>query len=531
MKLKTFSSKLGSLILVFTMLFIPIAPVAATGEPSVELVPSLITGNTVYLEMLIDSIWDGYFNGTMTIKNTGNMQIDNWALSFAFQHSITNIWNAVIFEQTDGMYTVKNAGWNQDIPVGGSVSFGFTAQQNGDINTPEFYFINTAERTVPLCDYEAKYTLYSDWGSGFNGEIALVNKSSQTIEDWSLSMDFPRTISTVSNSIFTKGEEAQYCFDNPGYGQNISASQSINISIQGTDGTAADLPSNFTLSQISVGVSLTGDYDADGVKDYEELLIYGTDPLVSDSNTEPEETDRVTDTDSDGIPDYYEAEIGTDPLLADTDGDGIDDMTEVVLGSDPLLADTDNDGILDGDVDEDQDGLSLKQEKELGTYFFADDSDFDGLHDADEVNTYGTDPLLDDTDGDTILDGEEILLGKNPLSQDSDGDGILDNEEKTSQTKSFDISSSECPGISFVDVGMDLAHSIDNAVKVKDEYNNDVLSTGIKSRIGSPISFECEEDFDRATVVIHYDESALGSTEEHNLGVLWYDKENNYYVV
>ena len=526
--MKTFSSKLGSFILVFTMMLMPITPVAATGEPSVELVPSLITGNTVSLEMLIDSAWEGYFNGTITLENTGSSQIDNWALSFAFPHSITNIWNAVIFEQADGMYTVKNAESNQDIPVGGSVSFGFTAQQNGDIESPGFYFINTAERTVPLSDYEAKYTLYSDWGSGFNGEIALVNKSSQTIEDWSLSMDFPRKISTVSNSVFTKGEGAQYCFDNPGYGQNINASQSITISIQGTDGTAADQPSNFTLSQISVGVSLTGDYDADGVKDYEELLICGTDPLVSDANTEP---DRVTDTDSDGIPNYYEAEIGTDPLLADTDGDGIDDMTEVVLGSDPLLSDSDNDGILDGDVDEDQDGLSLKQEKELGTYFFAEDSDFDGLPDGDEVNTYGTDPTLDDTDGDTLHDGEEILLGKNPLNQDSDGDGIPDNEQNTAQMQTFDMSNSECLGISLVDVEMNLAHSIDSAVTVKDDYNIDVLSTGIRSRIGSPISFECEEDFDLATVVFHYDESALGNTEEHNLGVLWYDEENNVYVV
>ncbi|NTW22296.1 hypothetical protein HGA34_01975 [Candidatus Falkowbacteria bacterium] len=42
------------------------------------------------------------------------------------------------------------------------------------------------------------------------------------------------------------------------------------------------------------------------------------------------------------------------------------------------------------------------------------DTDNDGLWDVDELNTYGTSPYLDDTDGDNISDGNEIKSGGNP---------------------------------------------------------------------------------------------------------------------
>lgn len=46
------------------------------------------------------------------------------------------------------------------------------------------------------------------------------------------------------------------------------------------------------------------------------------------------------------------------------------------------------------------------------------DTDFDGLADEAEKTIYATDPLLHDTDQDTIPDGQEILDGTNPLNKD-----------------------------------------------------------------------------------------------------------------
>ena len=53
------------------------------------------------------------------------------------------------------------------------------------------------------------------------------------------------------------------------------------------------------------------------------------------------------DTDADGLPDGYEANIiNTDPTNIDTDGDGLDDGFEDRVGTNPRQVDTDGDGLV-----------------------------------------------------------------------------------------------------------------------------------------------------------------------------------------
>ena len=57
----------------------------------------------------------------------------------------------------------------------------------------------------------------------------------------------------------------------------------------------------------------------------------------------------VFDSDSDGLSDYEELLLGTNPNKADSDGDGLSDFAEVrTHGSNPLTTDTDGDGYSDG---------------------------------------------------------------------------------------------------------------------------------------------------------------------------------------
>ena len=61
-----------------------------------------------------------------------------------------------------------------------------------------------------------------------------------------------------------------------------------------------------------------------------------------------------------------------------------------------------------GNTDNDMDGLLKKEEKEIGTDPENADTDGDGLLDGQEVNTYGSNPLNADTDGDGLKDGDEV---------------------------------------------------------------------------------------------------------------------------
>ena len=77
-------------------------------------------------------------------------------------------------------------------------------------------------------------------------------------------------------------------------------------------------------------------------------------------------------------------------------------------------------------IDSDSDGLSNVAEIQLGTDALDPDTDGDTLSDGDEVYTYGTDPLATDTDGDQFNDNAEVLAGTDPTSATSfPGDGDL----------------------------------------------------------------------------------------------------------
>jgi len=125
-----------------------------------------------------------------------------------------------------------------------------------------------------------------------------------------------------------------------------------------------------------------------------------------------------TDEDEDEVEDYIEELFGTDTEKEDTDGDGLSDYIEIyVVCTDPTKEDTDENGILDGEEDSDSDGLANNKELEIGTMPDRWDSDGDNLSDGQEVEL-GTDPLIYDTDMDGVNDGQEVELGTDPLISD-----------------------------------------------------------------------------------------------------------------
>ena len=175
------------------------------------------------------------------------------------------------------------------------------------------------------------------------------------------------------------------------------------------------------------------DTDDDGLFDKEEVEIYKTDPLNSD-------------TDGDTYPDGLEVKGGHNPrgsgrmydfdsLVGSTTQDNIqenenktstssiDDLN--IKNDNPQISSTTQDASSTAEqVDEEEkeeyqdtdgDGLLDSEEKEIGTDPNLEDTDGDGLSDYDEQETYGTDPMNFDTDGDGYFDGQEIKGGYNPL--------------------------------------------------------------------------------------------------------------------
>ncbi len=137
-------------------------------------------------------------------------------------------------------------------------------------------------------------------------------------------------------------------------------------------------------------------------------------------------TAQAADVDGDGLDDAWEKNwFGnlTAKASADPDVDGLTNGQEQDVGTNPTLEDTDGDGL--------KDGAELAP---ANPFFQSDpnkfDTDGDFLPDGVEVNQTHTSPTLKDTDGDGLPDNVEVLVSKtDPLLADTDGGFSSDGAE------------------------------------------------------------------------------------------------------
>lgn len=201
-----------------------------------------------------------------------------------------------------------------------------------------------------------------------------------------------------------------------------------------------------------------------------KVELYDRDPrspgavlLATDTNVQggpvlaenPSSVDTRSDSDNDGMPNFYENYYtflwSNDPTDAawDADTDGLTNLGEYQRHTKPDDRDTDDDGMwdgyeaartflnpllsADGGWDYDVDALTNREEYDIGTNPADSDSDDDGIPDGWEVD-YGLNPLslpnlLDsvlDYDIDGLTNLKEYQLGTNPRNTDTDSDVMPD---------------------------------------------------------------------------------------------------------
>ncbi|MBC7170675.1 hypothetical protein H5T54_07115, partial [Candidatus Bipolaricaulota bacterium] len=189
------------------------------------------------------------------------------------------------------------------------------------------------------------------------------------------------------------------------------------------------------------------DTDDDDLLDGEEEGLFGAGPIGVVTPTGPATTVAALDDDSDndGLSDWEEVNVtGTNPLDADTDNDTLSDAGELIATggawpkrtftqeSDPLDPDTDDDGLPDA-IEYPGTGLGTTYLRGLGgnpdticPFVNDDDSDDDGLQDGYEDKN--KDGIWNNYQiGDSTLQGWGETCACSP---DSDGDGLQDGEEE-----------------------------------------------------------------------------------------------------
>ncbi len=204
-------------------------------------------------------------------------------------------------------------------------------------------------------------------------------------------------------------------------------------------------PLDFDTDGDGLGDGLEVGYDAGNIGPDTDGLTFGpgdqdtatmTDPRLVDSDfdgldddvedvnmngaLDPGETDaQDRDTDDDHLPDYYEVP-GCDPLIPPADYYAVGWVDNSADATDPELTDTDGDGL--------EDDLEFEQMADP----LVMDSDGDLIIDGDEYYSWETDPTNPDTDSDGCMESDAVVLDPDDLTDplvienvrtDADGDG------------------------------------------------------------------------------------------------------------
>jgi hypothetical protein len=140
--------------------------------------------------------------------------------------------------------------------------------------------------------------------------------------------------------------------------------------------------------------------------------------------SKPTEADLTADNDNDGLLNGEEILAGSNPNSKDGDGDGISDFQETQFdGTNPSASDSDHDLIPDN---KDSEPLIYNDFTENGTAKMFTDY----LQSQSEAGNFITEPLgVNDFDQDGLNDEMELDIGTNPLVADTDGDGLTDGDE------------------------------------------------------------------------------------------------------
>ncbi len=336
--------------ILFLFLFLIVTPLIATYSSASTI--SLSHG---------ESWWGGGFNGTITVSNTDNTPLEDWAIRVTSTFQIESLWNGQVTAATqnpDGTitYDIVPETWNGTIQANNSVNVGFTGKAlNDDISIvkSELYNSNgiiatdddtttdestttpdddtaTPDDTTTTTDEDGStqagvvFTVVSDWGSGFTANITMT--SDETITDWKLEFDAPFTISSIWDARIESHNGTHYVIIPPsGYNQTLTSGTALSLGFNGS-GTA-ETPTSVTINGESTDSTTTG---ASGT-------TTSDDTTTTDDETTPAD-DTIPAADSDTVIMGYFTQwgiYGRDYQVTDIPASKLTHIAYAFLGIDP----------------------------------------------------------------------------------------------------------------------------------------------------------------------------------------------------
>ena len=244
-----------------TVLFIVCAFLLASLIPGIVSTAATPDQANFAVRYRTDADWGGGFNGSIVVVNNGAEPLNNWTLEFDWNRTISGIWDAQVVSRVGNRYRIKSAGWNDSIPAGGSIFFGFGGSP-GNVTDAPFNFVvgsqangtptptatatatpNVTPSIPPTPDVSptatptpnvtptptpnvtptpsvsptvtpsvsptanpagvtAKIVQTGNWNGGFSANLEIFNNTNQTVDGWTLQFNFATPIQSLWNGVW-----------------------------------------------------------------------------------------------------------------------------------------------------------------------------------------------------------------------------------------------------------------------------------------------------------------------------------------
>lgn len=218
----------------------------------------------------ITADWGTQFNAQIVITNNGPNVIQGWNLAFDFDPEILLIWDAGVVSHSAGHYVIQSAGWNDQIPPGGTVLFGFGGAPGGVTGGPQNFVVTGTQLPAlpPVAPFSVAVQIAQTgtWENGFSAIITLTNNAAAAVPNWQLQISSTQTITSILALSWSTQNNTYTISD---LGASLAPGASVAIPIQATGQMGQQTFSNCSINgaPCQIDVSLLGSTPAPAASD------------------------------------------------------------------------------------------------------------------------------------------------------------------------------------------------------------------------------------------------------------------------
>ena len=280
--------KIISLFLVLTLTLSMSIPALAAGEQNTGYIStnnvSVLSENDYSVSFEITYVWTDCYAATITVTNQSEQAIENWELGFELGSNITKIENAMITEVAGDNYLLTPKPYSRVIPTNATVQIGVLIAGSVDTIPSDFClsgtYLNATSADITLVGRD----LYQGDGEFYviNDKIFSLTGALAGFENIS---NCVYIIEDEYGNILSEGtaiSNEKIEIDNIGFGIGYNRVTIVGKSGSGLVYTSFDVV-NFNMENVrQLGIDIETDTDNDGICNYLENAI-GTDPYNATS--------------------------------------------------------------------------------------------------------------------------------------------------------------------------------------------------------------------------------------------------------